>query len=56
MSPALCNRIDRNTSGIVLAAKNAAALRELNQRIRTGRFKSGIYVLYTAECRSPGRH
>ena len=32
--PALCNRIDRNTSGIVLAAKNAAALRELNQRIK----------------------
>ncbi len=32
--PALCNRIDRNTSGIVLAAKNAPALRELNQRIR----------------------
>ena len=33
-TPALCNRIDRNTSGIVLAAKNAAALRELNQRIK----------------------
>ena len=32
--PDLCNRIDRNTSGIVLAAKNAAALRELNQRIK----------------------
>ena len=32
--PALCNRIDRNTSGIVLAAKNAAALRELNQKIK----------------------
>ena len=25
--PSLCNRIDRNTSGIVIAAKNAAALR-----------------------------
>ena len=32
--PALCNRIDRNTSGIVLAAKNAAALRVLNQKIK----------------------
>ena len=32
--PALCNRIDRNTSGIVIAAKNAAALRVLNQKIK----------------------
>ena len=33
-TPALCNRIDRNTSGIVLAAKNAEALRILNEKIR----------------------
>ena len=33
-APALCNRIDRNTCGLVIAAKNAAALREMNQRIR----------------------
>lgn len=33
-APALCNRIDRNTGGIVIAAKNAAALREMNRRIR----------------------
>ncbi len=33
-APALCNRIDRNTAGIVIAAKNAAALRELNALIR----------------------
>ncbi len=32
--PALCNRIDRNTGGIVIAAKNADALRVLNQKIR----------------------
>ena len=32
--PALCNRIDRNTGGIVIAAKNAAALRRLNALIR----------------------
>lgn len=32
--PALCNRIDRNTSGIVIAAKNAAALREMNMIIK----------------------
>ena len=33
-APALCNRIDRNTCGIVIAAKNAEALRILNQKIR----------------------
>ena len=33
-APALCNRIDRNTGGIVMAAKNAEALREMNEKIR----------------------
>ena len=33
-TPALCNRIDRNTGGIVIAAKTAEALRVLNQKIR----------------------
>ena len=34
-SPALVNRIDRNTGGIVIAAKNAEALRILNQKMKT---------------------
>ncbi len=33
-APALCNRIDRNTGGIVIAAKNAETLRILNEKIR----------------------
>lgn len=33
-APALCNRIDRNTGGIVIAAKNAESLRILNQKIK----------------------
>lgn len=33
-APALCNRIDRGTSGIVIAAKTAEALRVMNQKIR----------------------
>ncbi|MBQ3038801.1 MAG: RluA family pseudouridine synthase [Clostridia bacterium] len=32
--PALCNRLDRNTSGIVIAAKNAEALRIMNQKVK----------------------
>lgn len=34
-APALCNRIDRNTGGIVIAAKNAETLRIINDKIRT---------------------
>lgn len=33
-TPALCNRIDRNTGGIVIAAKTAEALRVINQKIK----------------------
>ena len=32
-TPALCNRIDRNTGGIVIAAKNAETLRIINDKI-----------------------
>lgn len=34
-SPAICNRLDRNTTGLVIAAKNAQALREINAGIRS---------------------
>ena len=33
-APALCNRIDRNTSGIVIAAKTAEALRILDEKVK----------------------
>lgn len=33
-SPALCNRIDRNTRGLVIAAKTAEALRILDEKIK----------------------
>jgi len=33
-TPALCNRIDRNTSGIVIAAKNAESLRIINEKFK----------------------
>ena len=38
-TPALCNRLDRNTGGIVIAAKTAAALREVNRLIRENRIR-----------------
>lgn len=48
--PALCNRIDRNTGGIVLAAGTAQALQEMNMRIREGQVKK--YYL-AALCGTP---
>lgn len=38
-SPALVNRIDRNTGGIIIGAKNAMALRVLNEKVRTREIK-----------------
>lgn len=38
-APALVNRIDRNTGGIVMAAKNAEALRILNQKVKDRELK-----------------
>ena len=45
--PALANRIDRNTCGLVLAAKNAETLRVLNELIRDR--KIGKYYLCTVK-------
>lgn len=38
-APSLCNRIDRNTGGIVIAAKNAQALKIINEKIKTREIK-----------------
>jgi len=48
-APALCSRLDRNTCGLVTAAKNAAALRELNEAIRSG----SIHKIYHCITTSP---
>lgn len=57
-TPAPCNRLDRNTSGIVIFGKNFEALRILNEVIREGqvekyyntlvkgRIKDGLYKAY----------
>lgn len=36
-APALCNRLDRNTGGIVIGAKNATALREMSLAVKERR-------------------
>lgn len=57
-TPAPCNRLDRNTSGLVIFGKNFEALRILNEAIREnqiekyyntlvkGRIKDGLYTGY----------
>ena len=44
-APALCNRIDRNTQGLVICAKTAVALRSVNEAIRQRLFKKEYYAL-----------
>ena len=46
-SPALCNRIDRNTEGLVIAAKTAAALRAMAEAIRAHQVQK-TYLAVTA--------
>ena len=55
-APALCNRIDRNTGGIVIAAKNAEALRIMNDKIR-GREIGKYYLcaVFGRPCPAEGR-
>lgn len=48
-APALCNRIDRNTSGLVLAAKNAETLRILNAKIKDREIKK-FYLCLVHGC------
>ena len=44
-APSLCNRIDRNTVGLVICAKNAAALREINAMIKNSQVRKKYKLL-----------
>ena len=44
-APALCNRIDRNTGGLVIAAKTAEALKVMNQKIKDREIEKFYYCL-----------
>ncbi|HPE15695.1 MAG TPA: RluA family pseudouridine synthase, partial [Oscillospiraceae bacterium] len=52
-APALCNRIDRNTGGIVIAAKNAQALRILNEKIQAREIKKYYLCIVTGTPKPP---
>lgn len=38
-TPSICNRLDRNTSGIIIGAKNYQALKLINKAIKTGEIR-----------------
>lgn len=38
-TPSICNRLDRNTSGIIIGAKTYEALKSINEAIREGKIK-----------------
>ena len=44
-TPSLANRIDRNTGGLVMCAKNAEALRVLNQKIKDREIKKNYICI-----------
>ena len=44
-TPAFCNRLDRNTSGILIGAKNAQALRLLNRAMEAREIEKHYYAL-----------
>lgn len=54
-APALCNRLDRGTEGLVLAAKTYTALRDLNAIIRDDLMKKE-YLTITVGAPPAGRH
>lgn len=54
-APALCNRLDRGTEGLVLAAKTYTALRDMNAIIRDDLMKKE-YLTITVGAPPAGRH
>lgn len=54
-APALCNRLDRGTEGLVIAAKRYTALRDMNEIIRKDWMKKE-YLTITVGAPPAGRH
>ena len=52
--PAICNRLDRNTGGLVIAAKNARALREVNESIKLRKIRKFYTAIVTGKLEASG--
>ncbi len=55
-TPALCNRLDRGTEGIVIAAKNPDALREMNRIIKERLIKKHYLAAVVAKPPKNGKY
>ncbi len=53
-TPALCNRLDRNTSGIVIAGKTLQAVQAVNEIIRSRKLNKFYLTLVAEEIREAG--
>lgn len=53
-SPAFCSRLDKNTGGLIICAKNATALREINDHIKNRRIQK--YYTCLAEGKFDKKH
>lgn len=51
-TPALCNRIDRNTGGIVIACKNAEALRVMNEKVKFHEMEKKYLCIVTGDLKN----
>lgn len=55
-TPALCHRIDRNTQGLVIAAKTAAALRCMNEKIALRQVEKKYLCIVQGELKKKQDH
>lgn len=53
-TPALCNRLDRNTSGIVIAGKTLKGVQAVNEAIRSRKLDKYYLTLVAGEIRKAG--
>ncbi|MCM1063721.1 MAG: RluA family pseudouridine synthase [Eubacterium sp.] len=53
--PSVCNRLDRNTSGIVLCGKSLAGLQFLSQCLREKKVRKFYHAICVGELREEGR-
>ena len=53
-TPALCNRLDRNTSGLVIAGKTLKGVQAVNEIIRTHKLDKYYLTLVAGEVREAG--
>lgn len=50
-TPSICNRLDRNTSGLIIGAKNYSALKEINRAIKDLEIKKFYKTIVKGELR-----